>query len=203
MIKKRILAAVLAVLIFSAAALFSACNTDWSSLIENIGNLGNIGSGSEDEEETETLPEAGSWHAEVKLSSIKSIPFWQRALLSIVAGNVAFEVDLELTDHGTFSYETNTDALKEKIADSAGTVAGFFVKNIDLSEIIDRCVEAVLPENILGSADRECYGVFIKGEDGMLTAVNTKGETLYFKLFGKKLVQLDKDGETVLTFERS
>ncbi|MBO7399174.1 MAG: hypothetical protein J6T65_08200 [Clostridia bacterium] len=201
MVKKRILAAVLALLVFCSAAVFSGCGVDWNSLFEDLGIDGSQSS-DDGQEEVELLPEEGSWHAAVMLSSIKSVPFWQRALLALVAGNVAFEVNLEIDAIGTFSYETNTDALKEKIAESAGTVVGFFIKDVDLSDIIDRAVEAVLPENIMGSADRNCYGAFVKDSEGMLNAVTTKGDLLYFKMYGKKLVQLDKEGETVLTFER-
>ena len=207
MTKNRIITAVLAVLVLCSALAFSGCGTVINSISDLFGN-GNQ-SGQSGEEEIETIPEAGSWHAAVKLSSIKSVPFWQRALLSIVAGNIAFEVDLEIeqTDialypAGTFSYETNTDSLKKKVAESAGTVAGFFLKNVDLTEIIDRAVEGVLPENIMGSADRNCYGVFTKEPGGMINAVNTKGDPLFFKSFGKKLVQLDEEGNSVLTFER-
>ncbi|MBR6427461.1 MAG: hypothetical protein IKS28_06505 [Clostridia bacterium] len=81
MTKNRIIATVLAVLVLCSALAFSGCGTVINSISDLFGN-GNQ-SGQSGEEEIETIPEAGSWHAAVKLSSIKSVPFWQRAGKSI------------------------------------------------------------------------------------------------------------------------
>lgn len=150
------------------------------------------------------IPEIGNWHAEVLFSSkpiSEVIPLWARLLIATLAGNTAFEIDVEFAGNGTFTYETNTETLKRSAAGSANTLLGFFVKDLDLSRFIDNALNAILPETEVGK-NRDCYGTYERDDDGMLTVTTTDGTILYFREFGEKLVQLDADGNTLLSFSR-
>ena len=152
------------------------------------------------------IPETGHWHAEVLFSSSiirEKLPWYARIPLAIVLGNTAFEVDVEIED-GSLAYETNTKALKEAASGTVSIILGFFVKDLDLSMIIDRVAEAVLPETVMGK-ERDCYGTFDeeeRDEKDRLVVTTTNGETLYFRAFGKTLVQTDEEGNQVLTFKK-
>jgi hypothetical protein len=143
------------------------------------------------------IPEAGIWKATVKLSDLRDqIPFWARLLISIVAGNTAFEVELNISDDGTFSYLTNTETIEKTVTDSANTILGYFLKDLDLSYFIRNAVESILPESVFG-ADRDCFGDYERGEDGVITCTTTQDKTIKFKYFGKYLVQFDSDDEQI------
>ncbi|MCR5611636.1 MAG: hypothetical protein K6F68_07420 [Clostridiales bacterium] len=151
-----------------------------------------------------SIPESGNWHAEALFSGQPirdAIPLWARLLIATLAGNTAFEIDVEFSDDGTFTYETNTETLKKAASGSANTLLGFFVKDLDLSLFIDNALNAILPETAVGK-NRDCYGTYERDEDGMLTVTTTDGTVLYFRAFGKKLVQFDENGELLLTFTR-
>ena len=148
------------------------------------------------------LPEGGNWHAEVKLSDMEEIPFWARLLIAVGAGNTAFEVDVEIANDGTFTFESNTDKMKEEIAGSANTLIGLLYDKFDFSLYIDRAIEAILPETVMGE-DRDCFGTFERDVDGALLVTTTEGETLRFRRFGKLLVQLDPEGAEVLKFQKA
>ena len=152
------------------------------------------------------IPETGHWHAEVLFSSSiirETLPWYARIPLAIVLGNTAFEVDVEI-ENGSLSYETNTEALKEAASGTVSTIIGYFLKDLDLSLLIDRVAEAVLPETVMGK-ERDCYGVFDqeeRDEKDRIVVTTTKGETLYFRAFGKTLVQTDEEGNQVLSFKK-
>ena len=151
------------------------------------------------------IPERGTWHAEVLFSSNtlrEVMPWYARIPIAIFAGNTAFEVDVEISNDGTFTYETNTEALKDSVSGTVSTIVGYFLKEIDLTVFIDNAAAAVLPETVMGK-ERDCFGTFERSDDGMITVTTTTGELLYFKVFGKKLVQLDADGNHILVFTQS
>ena len=153
-------------------------------------------------DDSDVIPEAGEWKATVKLSDLdEMIPFWARLLLSVVAGNTAFDVDLTLSADGTFSYLTNTETFEKTIADSTNTIIGFLLKNIDLSTIIKNALDGILPENVFGE-DKDCFGDYVKGEDGVITCTTTQDKTIRFKYLGGYLVQLDDNNEQVLKFSK-
>ena len=148
------------------------------------------------------IPELGKWHAEVLFSDMKdAMPFIPRLLIAIACGNTAFEVDLLISDDGTFAYETNTKALIEGATGTASDIVELFSGGQTLISYIENAIEMILPEVVQGK-DRDCYGVFRKEDDGMLILTKTDGQVLYFKVFGKTLVQMDADGKTILTFKR-
>jgi uncharacterized lipoprotein NlpE involved in copper resistance len=151
------------------------------------------------------VPEKGTWHAEVLFSSstLKEVmPWYVRIPIAIFAGNTAFEVDVEISPDGTFSYETNTQALKDSVSGTVSTIINYFVKEFDFSVFIDNAAAAVLPETVMGK-ERDCFGTYERSDDGMFTVTTTTGELLYFKVFGKKLVQLDAEGNHILVFKKS
>lgn len=153
-----------------------------------------------------TIPEAGNWHSEVKLSDLDDeFPFWARLLIAIAAGNTAFEVDVNVANDGTFSFETNTEKMKSEIGDSADTLLGLIPVKVDLAEYlspyIDRALDEIMPITAMGK-DRDCFGTFVREADGTLLVTVTTGETLRFKRFGDLLVQLDENGAQLLKFEK-
>ena len=213
MYKKRILSAVL--LIIALLFALSGCKSGGSSVpAGNTGNSdysggsgGSGGSGAVVPTPTPEpeIPERGTWHAEVLFSSNtlrEVMPWYARIPIAIFAGNTAFEVDVEISDDGTFSFETNTETLKDSVSGTVSTIVGYFVKEVDLTVFIDNAAAVVLPETVMGK-ERDCFGTFERSDDGMLTVTTTKGDILYFKAFGKRLVQLDADGNHVLVFKKS
>ena len=200
---KRLTVWILTFTILSGAVFFAGCGNKPAEAndpeIVSGGEYAGSGSASAP---VIKIPELGKWHAEVLFSSLGDvIPFVPRLLIAIACGNTAFEVDVYIKNDGTFSYETNTEALKSGASGTISTIIGFFMKEHDLSQYIDNAIEAILPEIVMGK-NRDCYGTFEKEESGMLLVKTTDGQTLYFRAFGETLVQLDEEGNPVLTFKR-
>ncbi|MBR3642037.1 MAG: hypothetical protein IKN57_00880 [Parasporobacterium sp.] len=166
-------------LLIAAAVLFAGCGTQ--------------------EKKKEPGPETGKWHAEIKISDAAgSMSEEDRLLLSMLAGNIMFEAEAEFSEGGMFSYNMNTDKLKEAISESASTILGFFL-SVDLSLFTDRLIESILQEE-LKSTQKNISGTYTKSENGMITA--NAGETLYFKINGNILSQLDANGREIMSFTK-
>lgn len=126
-------------------------------------------------------PEVGVWHAEIKLSDISgSMSDEDKALMSMLAGNIMFEIDSEFCKDGTFTYVMNIDKLQEAISNSVSTVLGFFMK-YDISLFTDRLVEAAL-QDALQSSKQNYSGKYTRSESNLITA--SDGDILYFKVTG-------------------
>lgn len=144
-------------------------------------------------------PEVGVWHAEIKLSDLSgSMSDEDKMLMSMLAGNIMFEVDAEFTEDGSFTYIMNTDKLEEAISGSVSTILGFFM-SFDVSMFVERLVEAAM-KDAMASSKQEYYGTYTKADDGLITA--TDGENLYFKVSASTLLQVDQNGEKVLRFKK-
>ncbi|MBQ7670067.1 MAG: hypothetical protein IJS45_05035 [Clostridia bacterium] len=170
---------VLMLAVLFAAALFSGCDLF--------------------KEEKVIGPEVGAWHAEIKLNDVSgSMSDEDKALMSMLAGNIMFEIDAEFCEDGTFTYVMNTDKLKESLSSSLSTVLGFFM-NYDISLFTDRLIEAAL-QDALQSSKYNYAGTYESFEDNLIMA--SDGDMLYFKVNGKTLIQLDDSGNEVVRFTK-
>ena len=195
MIKRRITAWLLAVMLLGSLALLGGCKSQDGATTESGETAALIPA-------DPAIPECGSWHAAMLFSSLDDeLPWYVRIPLGIVLGNTAFEVDVEIAQDGTFTYESNTEALKKSASGLTNTLFGLFLKDVDISMFVDNALDTVLPEVSIGK-DRSCYGTYERLEDGTLIFTTTQNTTLYFKAFGKKLVQMDAEGAVMLSFER-
>ena len=151
------------------------------------------------EPEQKIGPEVGLWHAELELSDLSdSMSDEDRLLLTVVAGNIMFEVDAEFCEDGTFSYVMNTDKLEDAVSDTVSTVFGFFF-DFDISLFVERLVEAALQDTVLGTK-QDYTGTYTKSESNLITA--TDEANLYFKIKGNRLIQIDSEGNEILRFSR-
>lgn len=142
-------------------------------------------------------PEVGKWHAEVNVSDL-NLSAEDRTIVSLLAGNIAYEVDVEFFEDGTYSYVMNMDKFREEIQKSTSTIVGlFFGFNIDV--FIDRLVGLFLDS--CGATERNNYGSYTVDENDVITAVGS--DTQYFKVMGGALQQLDENGQVVLTFSKA
>lgn len=154
-------------------------------------------------------PEVGRWHAEYKISDIDENEMAEedRMLLSMLAGNLMFEMDAEFCEDGTFTYTINTDEVKEAVSDSVSQIASYFI-DIDLSMFTDRLIEAAF-EDVMETTQSEYVGEYTTSDDGLITA-NDEGllkgsepSVLYFKMISKRLVQVDEEGNQVFVFKQA
>lgn len=149
------------------------------------------------EKQREAGPEIGKWHAEIKISDVSgAMSDEDRLLLSMLAGDIMFEIDAEFCEDGTFTYVMNTDQLQEAISTTVSTVLGYFMK-YDISLFTDRLVEAAL-QDALQSSKQNYSGNYTRSESNLITA--TDGDKLYFKISGNTLIQIDNNGNDVLKF---
>lgn len=169
----------------------------------------NQGSASSATEKKTPGPEVGKWHAEYKISDIDENEMAEedRMLLSMLAGNLMFEMDAEFCEDGTFTYTINTDEVKEAVSDSVSQIASYFI-DIDLSMFTDRLIEAAF-EDVIETTQSEYVGEYTTSDDGLITA-NDEGllkgsepSVLYFKMISKRLVQVDAAGNQVFVFKKS
>lgn len=152
-----------------------------------------------DEQQKEIGPEVGKWHTEIRISDVSgSMSDEDRLLLSMLAGDIMFEIDAEFCEDGTFTYVMNTDQLQKAISDSVSTVLGYFI-SFDISLFTDRLVEATLRDEIQGSK-HDYNGTYTTSESGLITAKD--GAVLNFKIKGSALIELDSDGNEILTFTK-
>ena len=122
-----------------------------------------------------------------------------RMLISMLAGNTAFEVNVEFCEDGTFTYEVSTDEVEEALSDSVSKIASFFV-DFDVSMFTDRLISAAF-DDVLKSEKTEYYGTY-KSKDGVITATDDDGETLLFKVTANRLTEIDSKQKSVLSFKR-
>lgn len=154
-------------------------------------------------------PEVGKWHAEYKISDIdeNNMSEEDRLLLSMLAGNLMFEMNAEFCDDGSFTYTINTDEVKKAVSDSVSQIASYFI-DIDLSMFTDRLIEAAF-EDVMETTQSEYVGQYTTSDDGIIIA-NDEGllkgsepSVLYFKIISKRLVQIDEEGNQVFVFKQS
>ena len=147
----------------------------------------------------EVGPEVGKWHAEIKLSDISdSMSDEDKTIMAMLAGNIMFEIDAEFGEDNSFTYVMNTDQLQKSVSDSVSTLIGFFF-DFDVSLFTDRIVEAAL-QDALHSSKQDYAGTYTRSESNLITA--TDGETLYFKVNGTSLTQIDEEGNTIIRFSK-
>lgn len=144
--------------------------------------------------------EVGKWHTEYSISDIDDSQMSQedKMLLSMLAGNVMFEIDAEFCADGTFTYKINTEALEKALSESVSAIVSFF-SDIDLSVFAERLVEAAM-QDAMKSSKSDYAGSYSKSEDGLIIAVDE--ENLYFTVDANRLIQVDEDGTEIINFEK-
>lgn len=198
--KSRIISIIMVLTIF-IGLIFSGCGET---------NSGDDQSSEVSVTEAKTIgPEVGKWYAEYKISDIdeNQISEDDRLLLSMLAGNLMFEMEAEFCEDGTFTYTINADEVKEAVSNSVSQIASFFI-DIDLSLFTDRLIEAAF-EDVMNAKQSEYVGEYSVSDDGLITA-NDEGllkgsepAVIYFKMISKHLVQLDEEGNQVFVFKQS
>lgn len=150
-------------------------------------------------EEKTIGPEVGKWHGELSISDLSgSLSDEDRLLLNMIAGDVFYEIDVEFFEDGTFTYNMNTDKLKESVSDSVSTLISFFI-SIDVSLFTDRLVEAAI-KDVLGGTKQFYSGKYTKSETGIITA--TDEINILFELDSNLLTQIDSSGNAQLSFTK-
>lgn len=145
-------------------------------------------------------PEVGVWHAEVRLSDLTgSMSDEDRMLMAMLAGNIAFEVDVQFYGDGTFAYLVNTDQLQKALSDTVNTMFGFFF-SYDISLFTDRLLEMAM-KDAMQDVKQSYYGTYTKDANDIITAVDG-GEYIYFRLAVGRLIQIDSAGNEVLVFTK-
>ena len=148
-------------------------------------------------DEKQPGPEVGKWHGYVNINDL-NLSTEDRAIISLIAGNIAYEMDVEFCEDDTYSYVMNMDKFREEIQKSASTILGYFISfNLDL--FVDRIVDLVLDS--YGATARSSYGSYTVDEDGLITAVGS--DTQYFRFTSGTLHQLNEDGQIILTFSKA
>lgn len=180
---KRKLALILAMILVSSIV-FTACGS------------------SETKKEEETIPvEIGKWHADFSVSDIdeNSMAAEDRAVLAALAGDVVFEIDLEFCKDGTFSYILNTNKLEQEFSKTISTISSLFF-DIDVSLFTDRIVKVAV-KDVMKTAKSEYLGEYEKSENGIITAMDE--EKLLFKVIANQVIQVDENGEKILSFKKT
>ena len=148
-------------------------------------------------QELQPGPEVGKWYGLVNISDL-SLSKEDQTIVSLLAGNVAYEMDVEFCEDNTYSYVMNMDKFREEIQKSASTILGFFTSfNLDL--FVDRIVDLVLDS--YGATERSSYGSYTVDEDGLITAIGS--DTQYFRYTSGTLHQLNEEGQIILTFTKA
>lgn len=198
--KSRIIS-LIAVLAIFTGLIFSGC--------AETGSEDNQSSEVSVTEEKTIGPEVGKWYTEYKISDIdeNQISEDDRLLLSMLAGNLMFKMEVEFYDDGTFTYTINSDEVKEAVSDSVSKIASYFI-DIDFSLFTDRLIEAAF-DDVMNTTQSEYVGEYAVSDDGLITA-NDEGllkgsepAVIYFKMISKHLVQVDEDGNQLFVFKQS
>ena len=142
-------------------------------------------------------PEIGSWHAEINMKDL-DLTEEDRLLISLLAGTVAYEVDVTFGEDGAFRYVMNMDRFREGLQQSLSTVVGIFL-GFDINVFLDRLVDLALDS--AGTKNQTETGSYVTDSNGLITAVG--GETLYFTLSGGTLYQTNAQGEPLLAFTKT
>lgn len=144
-------------------------------------------------------PEVGKWHADITVSSLSadSEDYEEGLLLSMLTGDLLFEVDAEFCNDGTFTYVINTQPLLDGLSDSVGSILGMLGGG-DMSLFVERLF-AYACGNALSGTKFDYAGTYTV-EDDLVTAYDE--ESLYFTVDGDTLIQYDADGYEILRLER-
>ena len=141
-------------------------------------------------------PEVGKWHGLVNISDL-DLSDEDRTIVSLLAGSVAYEMDVEFCEDHTYSYVLNMDKFRDEIQKSTSTILGFFFNfNIDL--FVDRIVDLILDG--YGATTKSSYGNYSVDDDGLITAVGS--DTQYFTYSSGTIHQLNSEGQVILTFSK-
>lgn len=153
------------------------------------------------EEVKEVPAEIGKWHADYKLSDMDSSGMAEedKALFSMLAGNTVMGIDVEFCDDGSFTYDINTDEIESAMSKSISTFTSWFF-DYDISLFTDRLVEAAL-QDVMSSSKNNYLGDYSKSDDGIITAID--GDKLLFKIKANRLIQIDDNGNEVITFTKA
>lgn len=192
---------IILILILLCLFAFSSCGEANSSF--------NTGAETTTEAQNKPGPEVGKWHAEYKISDIdeSSMAEEDKMLLSMLAGNIMFEMDVEFCEDGIFTYTINTDEIKESISNSVSKIASLFI-DIDLSLFTNRLIEAVF-EDVLDSTQSEYVGEYTTSDNELIIAKDDgllKGSeeaVLYFRMISRRIVQVDEEGNQAFVFKQS
>lgn len=153
-----------------------------------------------DETAKEIPAEIGKWHADFKLSDMNSSEMAEedKALFSLLAGNTVMGIDVEFFEDGSFTYDINTEEVEEAFSKSISTFASW-IFDYDISMFIDRLVEAAL-QDVMSGSKNNYLGDYTKSEEGIITAID--GDKMLFKIKANRLIQIDDNGNEVLTFTK-
>lgn len=153
------------------------------------------------EEVKEKPAEIGKWHADYKLSDMDSsgMADEDKALFSMLAGNTVMGIDVEFCEDGSFTYDINTDEIEKAVSKSVSTFTSW-IFDYDISIFTDRLVEAAL-QDVMSSSKNNYLGDYTKSDDGIITAVD--GDKLLFKIKANRLIQIDDNGDEVITFTKA
>lgn len=153
------------------------------------------------QEAKETPAELGKWHANYKLSDMDSSSMndEDKALFSMLAGNTVMEIDVEFCEDGSFTYDINTDKIEKAVSKSVSTFTSW-IFDYDISVFTDRLVEAAL-QDVLSGSKNNYLGDYTKSKDGIITAID--GDKLLFKIKANRLIQIDDNGDEVITFTKA
>lgn len=157
----------------------------------------NFGNNEETTQKKQPGPEVGKWYGYVNISDL-NLSAEDQTIISLLAGNVAYEMSVEFCEDNTYSYVMNMDKFREEIQKSASTVLGYFI-SFDIDLFVDRIVDLVLDS--YGATERSSYGSYTVDEDGLITAVGS--DTQYFRFTSGTLHQLNEEGQIILTFSKS
>lgn len=152
--------------------------------------------------EVKEIPaEIGKWHADYKLSDMDSSGMAEedKALFSMLAGNTVMGIDVEFCEDGSFTYDINTDEIEDAVSKSVSTFTSWFF-DYDISIFTDRLVEAAL-QDVMNGSKNNYLGDYSKSDDGIITAID--GDKLLFKIKANRLIQIDDNGDEVITFTKA
>lgn len=153
------------------------------------------------EPEKKIGPEVGTWHADYKLSDMDSSGMAEedKALFSMLAGNTVIGIDVEFCEDGSFTYDINTDEIENAVSKSISTFSSWFF-DYDISIFTDRLVEAAL-QDVMSGSKNNYLGDYSKSDDEIITAID--GDKLLFKIKANRLIQIDDNGDEVITFTKA
>lgn len=157
--------------------------------------------GNSEKAKEEKPAEIGKWHADYKLSDMdsSSMADEDKALFSMLAGNTVMGIDVEFCEDGSFTYDINTEEIENAVSKSISTFTSWFL-DYDISIFTDRLVEAAL-QDVMSGSKNNYLGDYSKSEDGIITAVD--GDKLLFKIKANRLIQIDDNGDEVITFTKA
>lgn len=147
-------------------------------------------------------PEVGLWHAEYTINKLDESSMSEEDLLilSLIAGNVIFDVYVEFYDNGDFKYTLDTKQMEESISGALNTIIGWFI-DFNLKTFVNNLVQ-VAYQDMADAGKQYNIGTYTV-HNGTIEATTQNGEKLYFRIFHDDLTELDSNGNDFLLFERS